>query len=295
MDNIELATELINRGIEILTEGAVKTHHKKKLDRYLEKYNYKGDKKSGTIEIDGKTYKIDRNTNSYTMNVDGDEYPRMAAAEPDNNIIHLSKDFEKLKNNKRRDAVLQHEIGHSKLHSLKDKDNIEEGKDAMYDTMAKSNIFFNKNQIKNTLEQSGRATPGKKATSDKDKKRVENLEKYKKYENNGMHADRAEFEADAYASMHSNGSQLKRGVREAMKHISSDAGIRRQLKGAGADLKYISDDDISKLKKEQHKISDNDIKQRSKAAKDKSIDKTVYQESVEISNLLIETEILLNY
>ena len=42
---------------EVLTES-IKTNKKYKLDNYLKRFNYQGDKKSGTIEVDGKKLDI---------------------------------------------------------------------------------------------------------------------------------------------------------------------------------------------------------------------------------------------
>jgi len=294
---------LLIESAELLNEGAVKSSKKHKLDNYLKKYGYQGDKNEGTIKVDGKEYKIDRK-NSHTMDVDAGPLgkgtvPRQTstdslASEPK---IHLDKNFEKIKNNKRRDAILQHEIGHLKNHSLASSSNTKEGRDAVLDSMSKSQSIVNsgtsdyKKQFKDELEKSI-PDKSKESSTKKELARKENLEKFKKHENEGQHADRSEYEADAYASQHKNGEHLKRGVREYYKKANSDKGIKNQIKGLektiGSKLE-LTKEEKDEIKKKQNISAQNDMNQRTKASKDKSINKSVYRESAEMYNMISET------
>ena len=90
------------------------------------KQQYKFDPKTSTIEVDGKRYKVDMNINQ-TMTHAEDKDLGVAASMPrnlsadigskDDPKIYLTKTFFQLKDDSRRAAILQHEIGHMKLHS----------------------------------------------------------------------------------------------------------------------------------------------------------------------------------
>ena len=291
MNNLSI---LLLEAANLLSEGAVKTSKKHKLDNYLKKYNYQGDKKSGIITVDGKKIEVDRNTKSKTATLsDGDVAGRTTSADisTDKDRIILDKNFEKLKNNKRRDALLYHEIGHIK-----------------YQNPNKSNENDHKHN-----------------------EREKEKEKLSKYEKFGTHANKDEFEADAYASTKPNGNHLNRTMRELYKNLKKD--IPNQIKSeveastinnerlvnnmkekdlntllsnkySKKDLSNKSIDEkrkevkdmhkefvskvqsnyfnnIKDIKKAQNVIGSNDMKQRSKALKDKSINKNVYRESIE--------------
>lgn len=262
---------LFNEYPQLFSEGAVKRSKKEKMDKYLKKYDYQGDKKSGTITVDGKTYNITRDDKDITQTYLHD------------GSINLSKDFEKLKNNKRRDAVLHHEIAHSKYHTLASKDVTKGQRDFVIDDAAeritKDTGYTGKLDQKITKAvtagsmklTSNISNPPKKKKNytDKDVKEEENLKTFSKYEKPTTHANRIEFEADAYASQHKNGDQLKRAVREGYKN----------------DSKNIKDPEE---KKEYNKTAQNDMKQRTKAANDKTVDKSVYKESLDIETVLDE-------
>jgi len=302
MSNNSIGRLLIDSA-ELLTEGAVKSSKKHKLDNYLAKYDYQGDKNSGTINVDGKKIQVDRSKlrtmESQQSNGEKTTLPRQTSAEliSDNSTIHLDRDFEKLKNNKRRDAVINHEIGHLKNHHLTDPNNTKEGRNAALDSMSKTSSITNfgdteyKDEIKKELK---KLIPDKsrKSSTEKDNIRKENLEKYKKYENDNLHSDRAEYEADAYASQHKNGDHLKRAMRDVYKHKNSEKGINNQIKDLEAALDEkldLSKEDKVTARKDSNIIAQNDMNQRNKAAKDKTINKQVYRESIEIADMLFET------
>ena len=96
---------------------------------FKKKYNFKPDKDNkniGKIKVDGKEYRIDMDKTKDIKDDDGEHKRRTGALKnDDNNTIYLDKKFFKLKgsdNNERRDAVLQHEIGHHKNETSSSKD-----------------------------------------------------------------------------------------------------------------------------------------------------------------------------
>ena len=275
-------------------EGAVKRSKKEKLDRYFKKYGYQGDAKSGTITVDGSEYKVIRkqpSTKAMTNN-------------KRENVIEIDdEEFASIKNNKRRDAVLQHEIGHLKHHkptdpnsSFKRKNTIQ--KNSMYEGMRDGGYDVDsksvENQVKTAATVSTAASyitsPPKKKdreTKEKNKVRDENLEKYEKYENRGTHANATEFEADAYASQHKNGDHIQKALRDIHKHAKKDSNtinkkVTKELeyrKSQNPDSKV----SFEGLKKEYitslNKGMVSDIQRRAKAAKDTTIDKSVYKDA----------------
>lgn len=299
MNEKNIIEKCLEEAAYLLDEGAVKTSKKYKLDNYLKKYDYQGDKKQGTITVNGEKYKVDRNVNSpITKDSDGNTVPRMTSADlgdKDKKII-LDKNFEKVKNNKRRDAMLQHEIGHVKYHRLTSDKTTPEGKDAALDSLTKVAVqsvpFASKDAIKAELNKKYN-TSTKKELSEKDKIHDENLKKYKKYEkDSNPHANRVEYEADAYASQQKNGDQLSKALRDTYKHAKSKKGIDYQLKGAAKafdiEPKYLLNDETrQQVKKSQNILGKDDYDARIKASKDKTINKQIYRESIE--NMLNET------
>ena len=217
MDINELRARLLIEAADILSEGAVKTSKKKKLDNYLAKYGYKGDKKKGTIEINGTKYIVDRDVNSKTMTYsDGDKDVRHVMATYSTSLknservptIYLDKNFEKLKNNKRRDAVLNHEIGHYKTRNDPEREKMLNG--GKYD----DEITDKDEKIKNK--------------SHKHDKNVEEASK-KEYQA-GSHQNAKEYLADAYASANKNGEHSKRALREIHKNNKNPDKIRSDYK-----------------------------------------------------------------
>ena len=161
---------LENTDPEVFTEK--KTQEEYAREHFKKKYKY--DPKDSTIEVDGKRIKV---------NMDKNNKNRMSTAFYDknenSNYINLPSDFFKLKNPKRRDAVLMHEIGHLKMH----------------------------NPYGNNISDKRRQDD------------IDAIEKYTKstgpYKNN--HLNNIEFEADRYSANKVGETQLKRAMRETKK------------------------------------------------------------------------------
>lgn len=85
--------------------------------KFKKRYNYDPSKK--TIVVDGKTYKVDLDINKSTVTYPDGTYARRNTSiiPPSGNekipFLVLDKQFFSLKNQERRDAILQHEIGHA--------------------------------------------------------------------------------------------------------------------------------------------------------------------------------------
>lgn len=104
-----------------------KTSEEYAVDKFKKRYKFIPDKpgsKKGTITVDGEKFKVDMDTKNPIMRstVSGEEYilPRYTGANlSDDNEIYLSREFfNRIKNQDRRDAVLNHEVGHLKLHKM---------------------------------------------------------------------------------------------------------------------------------------------------------------------------------
>lgn len=109
-----------------------KTREEYAIDKFKKRYNYKPLKgqtrgrRMGTIQVDGEEYIVDLDPkNPIASNfAGGKEYfePRITMAANDTKKITLGRSFfDSIKNQKRRDAILNHEIGHTKFHSTRPK------------------------------------------------------------------------------------------------------------------------------------------------------------------------------
>ena len=260
----------------LITEMKSREEYAKR--KFKEKYHYLPDKKhpgKGTITVDGRKHRVDIG-NSKTIDVGGMKIPRTTLFNSIDGEISLGRnEFWKLKNQKRRDAMLQHEIGHSRLHradpekfdgadryaltiksfrafvssSIKDQlidagHDQSEIKDALKELM-------NSDEVKKLEKQYVNKLPATK--SGKAKLRDEAIDIFKKYEK-GLHASVPEYEADRYAANKTSEKDLRRGVREAYKHA-----------GKAIPQKY------KDYKSTFNKQGAEDMKQSSKALKDPDI------------------------
>lgn len=254
-------------------------------------------KSDKTISVNGERYKFDDNYKSKTMTVKKDGYgnegevPRQTAAENQNSdpTIHVDKNFYRLKNSKRREGVLQHEVGHTKLHnSIGDAKHVSkdlknrEGGQLYLSTIVRQtreslmNSIFSKEDIDEYLKSS----EFKAALKDLREKynaggmsenqvrstlRKTAMQKLRKYQNkNNSHANVQEFEADRYAANKVGTKNIKKGVRETYTRTKRDT--KRTID------KLNIDKDTKKTAMSQiNKNSQDDMKRRSRALKDKSL------------------------
>ena len=293
-------SELLLEAANLLTEGAVKTNRKpeRKLDKYLKKYEY--DKNKGTIVIDGETIKVNRNAKSTAIFTDHTD---------EKHELHIDKKFKNLKNNKRRDSVLNHEIAHKKLQNLYDPNVTIDHKvntvNSILDNRVENGEITSQKEYDKASDKlvslvNRKGFKEEKDYNDKDKKQSKNLKIFDEYHKGGQ-LNSIEFEADAYARSQKNGSYLDRAMREFSKYDKKHNEVKyRNKKMSDIEKKrkeYLSKGytktDIKKMKdnvdrdiRNYHRKNNEEHVYRKKASTDKRIDRSAYQESVEL--LLIE-------
>ena len=283
MDNfLDAFLESIEEEIDsYFTEMETREEYAKR--RFIKKYKYNPNNK--TIIVDGKQIKLDMDTNSRIMDVAANPKndnttiaERQTAAELLSKVptIHLDKNFFKLKNDKRRDAILQHEVGHTKLHNLKSPD-----KDLKTNKAVLTYVNQSMNTIKSTLKAYGYNDSdikdymngpdikkmkkeivksylknGMPDNKERAKLRESAIEKFKKFDKSKQseHANTMEFEADRYATNKAGSSSLKKGIRESYKFARKN--IKNQPK---------------EVKSAYNKMADVDYNARSKVLKSKDL------------------------
>ena len=276
------------------------TRQRYRESQFKKQHDY--DPKTKTINVNNERYKVDMNINDPLMDVDAgngmtDLSVRRLSAETssDDPTIHLDKNFFRLKDNKRREAVLQHEVGHTKMHSTNPDSNkldddfvskrtilklaANQGLDISDPKIVKA--ITNDPDVKKYLskEKNGPVQSERKQL-------IKILNKYAK----GGHSDTDEFEADRYAANRTSEKHLKRGLRESYKHLSSDKGIKEQIDGInayyGAPIQSKDKKNVDNLKKQQNKLMSEDYISRSKALKDKEVRKSKIYKPTKESVLL---------
>lgn len=266
-------------------------------EKFKKKYKFVPDKpgsNKGTITINGEKRHVDMGESSM-VNFGGQDTVRQTAADINskNGDILLDKNYFKLKNQKRRDAVIQHEVGHTKLHSVRGDSNVADPRSFSPKNrgVARRNAY---NGGKENLESMGKETlkmfgidPSSKSTrkmlndnldaaigkSDKKynerskknpyrKEREELLKQAGKYRSkSSSHANEQEFEADRFAANRAGAKNLKAGVRE---YTNKTKKMYKNMKG-------LSNDQKKQLIKNYNKVNAIDQKARSKALKDKKL------------------------
>ena len=239
-----------------------KTRNEYAIEKFKKKYQFKPSEpgsRTGTIVVDGETYDV--NLDSDLCATDGD-------------TVYLNKNFFRLKNGKRRDAILQHEIGHSKLHTYNSYDGLNKGGKHIDETLKTKKAL--EQHVKSTVDnaQIKTAILGKKAVEDgirndeifkkhaastnNSPKRDAVLDAANKYHHDGTpHENTQEVEADAYSASRVSASQMKRGLRDTYK----------QAKKEFKKPKYKEHIDM----KQFMKSASSDYNNRSKALKDRDL------------------------
>lgn len=235
--------------------------------RFKEKYNF--NPKDSTIIVDGHKYKVDMRFNdpiSYIKGVGASENlgtsAKIDGGSIDTTPITLSKSFFMLKDDSRRAAVLQHEIGHLKLHSKNPKNPHTDKKtisrnlsttDSKYyvryrtQKLRREDPSINKQEIRHTLKDDpsvqkrlknnkelaaqSSATKSEEAERDKLRKRATELSSTKN-PLAGKHLNPVEIEADRYAANKVGERPLKRALRESYKKGRSDKPMVLEDKNA---------------------------------------------------------------
>ena len=279
----DINDETLDESVEVLEEKATQEHYAR--EAFKKKYNFKplsGDPNVGTIEIDGKTVKIDMKK-SKTMTVSGVSQVRQTAANlSDDDTIYLAPEFFKIKNPERRDAVLKHELGHLQMHKktlegakIFDKRFVD--KDVITSIIL-SALGVNKTDLENPIiasivDASLDYEPisnllNSKVNDDTFTTIRDGVKKVaEKYigNNRNAHTNLAELEADRYAANRSSEKALKKGIRNYSRLIYKNSA--ELIKSLG-----ITDPDLIKqYTKLMHINGADDILRRAKALKDPTL------------------------
>lgn len=299
---------MLNEMVDELSSDSVymekATTEEYRISKFKQKYQY--DPKKKTIIIDGEKYRCDLdnlsskkakieplNPNSKTV-----DRTICITTSGDESTVILTKDFFNLKNPKRSEAVLQHEVGHSKLHTMNPKNphlNKEAFSKEVYDDAI--NELFNecyndfcerykeyciKNKIgpkyyhkivdskivkafimkiiQKTCPMSRFEAKKMDKNAIKSTVRSDMRKAFKEYEKKELckHANVDEFEADRYAANKTSAKDVKKGLAELYKKESKNDKEFRK-----ASYEEISDEDLKKFNKESRDIN----KEQEKAGK----------------------------
>lgn len=303
---LEMREELINRATNefsdvFITEKATREQYR--IKAFKKKYHY--DPKDKSIIVDGEKYYVDLDVSNPVANIkDGNgnlvsslRYTSANVNNEDGTIV-LDANFFKLKNSKRRDAMLKHEIGHIKRNSLKESEKIDQPTVQLnYDAYVKEMFTKLKSAIKplglsdkeilsiikSQLKEMGITRSSYEPTSAERKKQknIREIRSYieKKYTSKrdvyNDHTDFKEIEADRYAVDHSSERDFKKGLKEYTKHAKSKKSIKKQLKAQGSDAYGItipaSEEVVSANRKKITRGGEDDYNRRVKALSDKTI------------------------
>lgn len=227
MDSLFRSSKALSVSGAIVSPKVIKANK----ERFKEKYQY--DPKNRTIVVDGETYRIRMSNDSDGESKGLSMGPKMdyksigTSANLTNKRggIYLDDSFWKLKNDQQRAAILSHEIGHLKYHSINaksrhlDKETVVE-RNVDKASSLKSAEFLNRGLAENNKKLSKLADKNKNNQRNIDRR--ENIEKYKKYENPRIpHTNVDEFEADRYAANKYGSKTLKKALKNTVKITTS--------------------------------------------------------------------------
>ena len=269
---------------------------------FKKKYKFIPDKpgaRTGTILIDGKRQKVDFQKSDYMhiKNIPGEKqkmYRQTSATFTDKDgLINLDRNYFRVKgskSNQRRDALLQHEIGHNRLHNYHPESKVVDKNrmspltqkktiDAVYGNVGvkpsdinkeyysayKSYMNYdktNKDILKNTPKENRQLR----------NKGIKDAEKYIPSKFN-THLNTQEIEADRYSANRTSESAMKRGIKNCYRLNKVYKNKRELSKASGIPVNDITDDMLNQARKIYQKSKEDDIKQRNKALKDKELRK----------------------
>lgn len=251
---------------ELFEEKATQSEYV--MRRFKERYKY--DPNTNTIEVEGQRYKVSLPNKSGLVYLDNPtgfgpktivtpSATRMDIGNKDG-VLQIGPEFFALKDDKRRDAILKHEVGHSKLHSTvagyKHTDTSKISKemvvseinkycDMQRDAINKMNDGEDSDVTDDIVEtirkrmMAGVNDYLKCSTASEmqakvraDARRAANKHIPKNIDDgvDRSHANAMEFEADRYAANHSSERHLKRGVREMYRNSMKPKNYERNLK-----------------------------------------------------------------
>lgn len=294
----ELATDLM-----ILNEKKTREEYARR--RFKEKYNFEPDEpgsNTGTItDKAGKKYKVDMKPGKMFVGLGAIDVPTSAEIYGDNakdSKINIDKSLFKIKGShkgERRDAMLQHEIGHQNLHNTHAENKTVDKKNRtmeVYKNVTKgyvkdnSGVDVSSDKDVNLITSDGKSTHEKRkeindqggiakhyakklGSKEERKQRNADLEVAKHYEKKSPHANAAEYEADRFAANRTSEKAIKKGVRNAYKLARKDYNKTFDAITGG----YGDEDGRKEFKKNMNNAAEVDMRQRSKALKDDAMRK----------------------
>lgn len=244
---------------DVFVEGEIM--EKISLARFKKRYQYDSNKK--TIVVNGETYRtdLDNYKSPYIVIRDknGKERKQLRTTSTtkfgEDPEIFLDKGFFNIKTKKRQDAVLYHEIGHTKLH------NIDAGNQHLDQSLISPSAYMQMLNVEyreicsglkkkygiNDLSAEDKReifSSVKKSLPPKDeyvqkmsesqlrsKMRAEMMLVAKKYatQDKNKHMNVNEIEADRYAANKTSEASLKKGLKDYQKYTSSPKEIKRNM------------------------------------------------------------------
>ena len=262
-----------------------KTSSEYALEKFKKKYHY--DSKSRTILVDGTRYKVNItfNNNLTYVTYGGKTIwsvntTSTSVDDNGNTSINIDKNFFKLKGQKRRDAALQHEVGHSKLHMTNPLANTTDmhrlTKDMLYEIIQDSvDSELDKMRTQGILGGNDTVSNNRLAKNTCDtilKKMIPRMRMYSKYTNNDdrdnairmdarnaakkylplkvdigalpTHTTSDEFEADRYAANRTSEKDMRKSTRNMYKLVKKDVAKERDLKDR-VHASYLNSNNVS--------------------------------------------------
>ena len=257
LDEIEIVDMFMEKHNDLFLEMKSKKEYRER--SFKKKYNY--DPKSKTIEVDGDKIPVKFDQTKKDERTGKQE--RIGTAVSYNkktkelNYLNIDRnDLYKSKNTKRRDAMIQHEIGHIKYQTSNGKynpghKNIEKKRKELtnymsqllnreqqlflknmdkYQDLSESELDKIERKIVRNIEREAIKHFGysiddlNEMKDDLDDERMNFLLKFRKYSRTHLasHANSREFEADRYAANKTSKSDLKKSLQEGNKHIRED-------------------------------------------------------------------------
>lgn len=213
--------------------------------KFLKDHDY--DKETKTIKLSGKRYKVNPGFSSQVKISSLDGTPiysaRMTGADTtsDDPKIILDKNFFKIIGKKSKEAVVQHEVGHLKMHSRNPNSKVRDSAFASKNTFAdmiKASLGagYDKETTREIIKESLKDPNVRKILksksgeiSDSERKKLRDI--MKKYSRGG-HSNPSELEADRYGANRTSNMAMASGVAQYQFHANRE---RKKVAKKGVD------------------------------------------------------------
>ena len=253
-----------------------KTKEEYSMEKFKKKYKFIPDKtkggndpRRGTIDPgNGHRIKVDFGKNkTIIINDDSDDKiyrKRKLAYNPSKNTIVIDDIFfNNIKDQKRRDAILQHEVGHSELHNVFTNGRTNSNKKIIEDVLSEqlkdAGLNVDDPLLKSKIRLSAESiyrkiNSGENRIKNPDARLYIRNEAKKIMKKESKHESTDEYEADSYAVSHSGLKNFKKGFRD---YNSKD---NKKEKNDKENVKRINNENNRRMKFVSDKKRQNDIK-----------------------------------